>query len=373
MYDPRMRNLANILVNYSVGVKPGDLVGITLYGSILVGYPLFPELLREILRAGGYPHFYLLPNLTEELDFINYTEANQDQMGNLDRFYEMVSKEFDCDIYFGCESNSRRLSKVDPDRIQQHRRAYADLAKTYLKRASHGELRWVYSILPTSGYAQDAEMSLEEYEDFVYAATYPNTHDPIAKWKEIAHNQKRIVEWMVGKKKIELKGDHVDLSFSIDGRPFVSCDGRLNMPDGEIFTGPVEDSAEGWIESTFPAIHGGVDVGQVALRFDDGQVTHAQAKQHQDHLLKALDTDDGARRLGEFGIGTNERINVFTKKILLDEKIAGTIHVALGIGYPESGSQNESGLHWDFLCDMRDGGQIIVDDQVIYESGKFKI
>ncbi len=373
MKDPRLQNLARILVHYSTHIQPGERVGITAYGSAPEAYPLLTEIFREVLNAGGYPHIYFLPFLIEGIDSIFYSEANQNQLEYVDPFYEIIAKEFDCDIYFKCQSNTRSLSNVDPTRIQSRRRAYTELEKIYFQRAAEGSLRWVYALYPTPGFAQDAEMSLEQYEDFVYSATYADTDDPISSWQQVEQYQKRLVDWFRGKQRVELKGPHVDLSFSIEERTFISCDGKANMPDGEIFTGPVEDTVNGWFESTFPAIHDGVDVGQVALRFEAGRVVHAQAEKHPDHLIQAIDTDEGAHYLGEFGIGTNDRIQTFTKNMLFDEKIAGTIHVALGIGFPETGSKNESAIHWDFLCDMRAGGQIIVDDQLIYESGEFEI
>jgi aminopeptidase len=189
----------------------------------------------------------------------------------------------------------------------------------------------------------------------------------------LGEKQKKLVDWLEGKQRIELKGPHVDLNFSIEGRSFENCDGKKNMPDGEIFTGPVEDSVNGWIESTFPANYFSVEVGQVSLRFENGRVVYAKAEKHQEHLEAMVETDEGSHRLGEFGIGTNKGIKSFTKNILFDEKIAGTIHVALGNGYNETGSLNESTVHWDFLCDMRQGGQIIVDGQTIYDSGEFII
>jgi aminopeptidase len=216
-------------------------------------------------------------------------------------------------------------------------------------------------------------MSLQEYEAFVYSATYSDSDDPVSAWNAVAKRQKKVVEWLLGKKQVHVRGRYIDITFSIDGRTFISCDGHLNMPDGEVFTGPVDGTVNGWFESSFPAVEYGVDVGKVAFRFEDGIAVRAEAEKNQDHLTKMLETDEGARRVGEFGIGTNDRIKLFTKNMLFDEKIGGTIHLAVGRAYPETGAKNESAIHWDFLCDMKDGGQIIVDDQVLYESGKFAV
>jgi aminopeptidase len=373
MKDPRIQNLARILVDYSVAVKPKDLVAITILGELSIAKPLVVEVLRRVLQAGGYPHLLFDHTSIEELAYVFFSEANADQLQHIDPFYEKCIKEFDCRIGILCESDSRELSSIDPSRLSAWSRAYAELIKIKDKRAMEGSFRWVVGLYPTSGYAQDAEMSLEEYENFAFAASGADLDDPMMPWKLLGEKQKKLVDWLAGKKHVELKGPHVDLSFSIEGRSFENCDGRKNMPDGEIFTGPVEDSVNGWIESTFPANYFSVEVGKVALRFEKGRVVHAQSEKHQEHLTAMIETDEGSHRLGEFGIGTNQGIKKFTKNMLFDEKIAGTIHVALGKGYKETGSLNESSIHWDFLCDMRQGGQIIIDGQTIYDSGEFLI
>jgi len=373
MTDPRLRKLAEILVHYCVKAQPGDRVGIMPRGSVAAALPLQAEVLREVLKAGASPHPYIIPMAVDEFDYVFFSSASDAQLQRLDRIYEIVAGEFNCDITILCETNTKRLSHVDPDRPAMTARAHSGLLHQFLSRAANGELRWVISALPTSAYAQDAEMSLEEYTDFVFSSTYADTEDPISRWEELGRKQKRLVEWFAGKKSVRVESKHVGLSFSIEGRTFVNCDGRVNMPDGEIFTGPVEKSVNGWLESTFPAIWNGVDVGKVTLRFEGGVVTHADAERNQAHLDKALATDEGASRVGEFGIGTNRAIHAFTKNMLFDEKIGGTIHVAIGNAYPETGATNESGIHWDLLCDMREGGQIIVDGQRIYDSGAFLV
>ncbi len=373
MSDPRLCKLAQVLVQYCVKPRPGERVGITPAGSLAAALSLQTEVLREVLKSGGIPHPYLIPTLVDEFDYVFFATANDAQLEQPDRIFELVTKEFDCDIVILCETNTRRLSRVDPERQALARRAHSDLIRLYYERAARGELRWVATASPTLAYAQDAEMSLEEYEDFVYSAMFVDTEDPVSRWEEIGRKQEALVEWLRGRQAVQVRGKHVDLGFSIDGRTFVSCDGHLNMPDGEIFTGPVEDSVNGWLESTYPAIKNGVDVGQVTFRFENGRIVRADAEKNQAYLDKTLATDEGARRLGEFGIGTNHAIKVFTKNMLFDEKIGGTIHVAAGLGFPETGAKNESALHWDFLCDMREGGQITVDGQPFYDSGRFLI
>jgi aminopeptidase len=373
MSNPRLCKLAQLLVQYCVKVRPGDLVGIMPNGSIASSLSLQTEVVREVLKSVGKPLPYIIPPLVDEFKYVFYSTATDAQLQQPDRMNELSTKEFDCDIGILCETNTRCLSRVDSGRQVMFRQAQSDLTNLYLQRAAKHELRWVITAFPTQAYAQDAEMSLEEYEDFVYSSMFVDTEDPISLWEDIGRKQKTLVEWLKGKKMVQVKGKHVDLSFSIRGRTFISCDGHENMPDGEIFTGPVEDSFTGWLESTFPAIKFGIDVGKVTFRFEKGIIVRADAEKNQAQLDKQLATDEGSHKLGEFGIGTNSAIKIFTKNMLFDEKIGGTIHVAAGFGFPESGSKNESALHWDFLCDMSEGGTITVDDQLFYDSGRFLI
>jgi aminopeptidase len=243
--------------------------------------------------------------------------------------------------------------------------------KTSLQRSASGELRWVVALYPTNAPAQDAEMSLSEYEDFVYGACMPDMEDPIGYWKRFSIKQQKFVDWMKEKKKIRVTGPETDLSFSIEGREFINCDGKNNMPDGEVFTGPIEDSMQGNVYFSYPAIYDEREVTGVRLWFEKGRVVKASAEKNEKFLLETLDTDEGARRVGEFAIGTNEGVTRFTRQILFDEKINGSFHMALGAGFPESGGCNESAIHWDMVCDLRRGGEILVDDKLLYKNGRF--
>jgi len=373
MSDQRLQKLAEILVHYSVAARPGDNVAIRCEGSLSAALPLMRLVFREVLKAGAHPHPLIPPYLTEEFDEAFYTQASDAQLGRTNPFFDLVARSFQCDIRILSETNTRRLSRIDPSRVPLHMAAHSDLMQIYLDRAAKHDLRWVYCAVPTTGYSQDAEMGLNGYEDFVFSATYADCPDPASKWAEVDAMQSRLVDWLRGKSHVHLNGNHVDLQFSIQDRSFISCAGHRNMPDGEIFTGPVEDSVNGWFESTFPAIYLGVDVGRVTIRLKDGKVVTAEAEKNGAHLTEILELDDGARRLGEFGIGTNNQIRAFTRNMLFDEKIGGTVHVALGAAYPETGAKNKSGVHWDFLCDMRDGGRIMVDGNAFYDSGKFLV
>jgi aminopeptidase len=375
MNDPRINKLAKLLVNYSTKVEPKDLVAIT---ALTPATPLVQELFRETLRSGGYPYFLsrgfppYVPGLENNSE-IFFKAANDDQLKHVDLFFNKVVEEFDVLISVLSFSNKRNIANVDPSRISQRKLAHSEVTNTLFKRAASGELRRVLTLFPTQGYAQDAEMSLAEFEEYVFSTMYIDADDPVARWQNIHNTQQRIVDLLAGKSKLEIKGPNVDLIMSIEGRTFINCAGEGNIPDGEIFTGPVEESVNGWIRFTYPDYVTGREISGIELQFKDGKVEKASATKNEDALLEGLDTDAGARYVGELGIGTNERVNRRIKAILFDEKIGGTIHLALGHGYPGTGSKNESAIHWDMLCDMKDGGQILVDDELFYESGEFII
>lgn len=373
MPDPRLEQLAQVLVNYSTEVRPRDRVGIV---ASPLAAPLMRELVRHVLRAGGYP--YPLMGFETYLGYFGFddvflTEANEDQLKHVSQVETLLRAEFEALIILHSNENTRSLSHVDNERRTIRDRANTDLRATFLRRGSTRELKWCVSLYPTLALAQDADMSLEDYERFVYAGMYADEPDAPARWREQRDEQERIIQWLRGRKRIEVRGPNVDLRVSVDGRKFVNCCGQVNMPDGEIFTGPVEDSAEGWVRFTYPAIAYGVEVEGVELTFEKGRVVKASATKNQDFLLSTLDTDAGSRYLGEWAIGTNRRINRFTKDILFDEKIASSIHMALGAGYPDTGSKNASAIHWDMICDMRQGGQILADGDLFYDSGKFTV
>ena len=238
-----------------------------------------------------------------------------------------------------------------------------------MDRSARGELRWCLTVYPTHAMAQEADMSLADYREFVFGAGMLNEEDPVAYWKNAGQEQQKLVDWLKGHDQVFLRGSNVDLRLSIKGRLFIPCDGQVNFPDGEIFTGPVEDSVEGWVRFKYPAIEYGQEVTDIQLWFEKGRVVKETASKNQELLTAQLNADAGARSLGEFGIGTNYGITRFTKNMLFDEKMGGTIHLAVGAGYPESGSKNESGIHWDMLCDMNDA-EIRVDSDLFYRNGK---
>ncbi|MBW7882370.1 MAG: aminopeptidase [Caldilineaceae bacterium] len=367
MSDSRVRKLADLLTSYCVSVRPGDWV---LIRSDLTARPLTEAVNEHVLNAGGNPTVLWEDETLDEQLYRRASDAQLEWVSPVDR---LLADRVDARIVLRAPQNTRALTGVNPQRQQLHQRAQRPIADTYRQRAASGSHRWVATNFPCPALAQEADMSLQEYEDFVYAATYADQPDPVACWQAIHDQQQQLVEWLAGKDKVVVRGPNVDLSLSIAGRTFINSDGKRNMPSGEIFTGPVEESVEGWIRFTYPAIRGGREVENVELTFEQGRVVKATAAKNEPFLLSQLDSDAGARYLGEFAIGTNYQIQRFTKNILYDEKIGGTVHVAVGAGYPETGSRNQSSVHWDFICDMRHESEIWVDNELFYRDGQFLI
>ncbi|MBN1261639.1 MAG: aminopeptidase [Anaerolineae bacterium] len=365
--DIRIERLARVLVEYSVAVQPGDRVA--LFSSPLAG-DLVRAVYELVLDRGGHPVVAVqLPGLDE----IFFRKASDAQLEFVDPVRKIVLEEFEGLISIRADANTRSLSGIDPSRQALRSRVLAPLTRRYLERGATRDLKWCGTLFPTPAYAQEADMSLRDYEAFVYAACYCDLENPIAEWRRVHVEQEKVVDWLRGHDHVVVKGPNADLSLSIKDRVFVNSDGRNNMPSGEVFTGPVEDSASGWVRFTYPAITGGRVVEGIELWFEEGKVVKASAKKNEDYLLKMLDTDDGSRYLGEFAIGTNYGIKKFTKNILFDEKIGGSFHMAVGAGYPETGSVNRSAIHWDMICDLRDGSEIRVDGELLYKDGKFVI
>jgi aminopeptidase len=365
MSDPRVEKLADMMVNYSVAVKPGDRV---MLQSSTLAMPLTRAVYRKVLEAGGNPLVFLQDPGIEE---IHYRHANDAQLQFIHQPIKYVFENYDVRIYLGGEENTRSLNSVDPQKMVLRSQAMREISEIFLKRAATKELRWTLTMFPTQASAQEADMSLAEYEDFVYSACMPDLDDPVGYWQGVSARQQKIVDWLSDKKEVRVTGPDTDLRLNIAGRTWINCDCHENVPDGEIFTGPVENSMQGHVHYTYPAIYGGREVSGVQLWFEDGKVVKACADKNEEFLIKTLDTDPGARYVGEFAIGTNEGINRFTREILFDEKIGGSFHMAVGAGYPETGSSNQSSVHWDMICDLRDGGEIWVDDTLLYKNGQF--
>ena len=367
MADARLDTLSRILVDYSLDVQPGQLV--TVSGSPLAA-PLIRPVYRRILERGGYPLLQIaLPGISE----IFYGQANDEQLNFIRPDERIMPEMADAALSILSDANTKALSGVDPTRQQMARLARANLTKTYLERSAAGTLKWCVTLFPTEAFAQDAEMSLFDYEEFVYGAGLLDSTDPVAEWREVSNEQSRLVDWLSDKRSVHVTAPGTDLRLEIAGRKFINADGRYNFPDGEIFTGPIENSVNGEVRFTFPCSVAGREVEDVHLWFEDGKVVKATAAKNEEYLLRTLDTDDGARYLGEFAFGTNRGITKFTSNILFDEKIGGTMHLALGSSYPETGGVNESAIHWDMICDLRQESEVLVDGQLFMKDGVVQV
>ena len=365
MRDPRLEKLADVLVNYSVKVQPGDRV---VLSTPAIAAPLAREVYAKVLQVGGFP---LVLGRLPQMEEVFYRHANEEQLRHVPPPIRMAAETYEVFISIIGDENTKALTGVDPASMVLRSRGWRDIQELYISRAAKGTLRWTLCLFPTQAHAQDAEMSLTEYEDFVFEACLPDLNDPIGWWQRLHGRQERLVEWLRGRERVHVTAPGTELSLSVAGRIFVNSDGTKNMPSGEVFTGPVEDSVEGCVSFTYPAIESGREVEDVQLWFERGRVVRATATKGEEFLLKTLDTDEGARYVGEFAIGTNTGISRFTRNILFDEKIGGSFHLALGAGYPETGSQNKSAIHWDMICDLRQGGVITVDDELLYQDGAF--
>lgn len=363
--DSRISRWAKTLVGYCLDVKPGETVQIN---ATTAAEPLVAAVYGEVLRAGGHPvPMIRIPRLGETL----LREGNDDQLSWINPADRLLTEQVDCFLHISSETNTHQFAGVDPARQAIAHRAQRELFQLRQNRSK--EARWCLTLYPTEAYAQDADMSLGDFTEFVYEACFLNSDDPAVRWKELGERQQFYVDWLRDKQHVHIIGPKTDLRLSIAGRTFRNSDGKRNFPSGEFFTGPVEDSAQGHIHYTIPSNVNGRGVQDIRLRFEAGRVVEATAAQGQVFLDQMLDLDEGARYLGEFAFGNNFGIQRPTRNILFDEKIGGTVHLALGNSYPETGGKNISGLHWDMICDLRPeagGGEVYVDDVLVLKDGK---
>jgi aminopeptidase len=365
--DPRIEKMAAVLVEYSLDVQPGDLMMIQAPAR---AEPLVQEVFRRALARGAHLETKIgVTGLAETF----LREASDAQLRYVSPVEEMVTERYKIFLKIGADGNTRSLSSVDPGRVATIHEAHRALTSRFMHRAAAGDLKWCYTQFPTDAFAQDADMSLREYEDFFFTACRLTEPDPVAAWQAQRELQQRLIDWLAGKRELRLVAPDTDLTLSIEGRRFVNAYGDSNFPDGEIFTGPVETSVRGTVRFPYPSNVGGREVEDVRLKFEDGKVVDAHATKNEDYLIKMLDTDEGARRLGELGIGANYGITRYTRNTLFDEKIGGTVHLALGHSYPETGGTNVSAIHWDLVCDLRKQGEIRVDGKVFAKDGTFAV
>jgi len=340
--DNRVQNLAKVIVNYSLGIKPGWLFKIK---AEPIAAPLVKAVYEEALKIGAnvYTDIRLI-----DLDEHFYKNGSDEQLQYITPIRELETDKMDAFLGIWGSTNTKYLSGVDPKRQQLFNKANEGLMNRFFERAANGQLHWTGTQYPTEAHAQDAEMSLSDYEDFVYRAGHLYDDDPVAYWKKMDAEQQRLIDILNQAEQIHLKADGTDLKLGVKGRKWINCCGKENFPDGEIFTTPIEDAVNGTIK-------------------------YAKADKNEEFLLTMLDTDEGSRRLGEFAIGTNYEIKQFTRNTLFDEKIGGTCHLAVGAAYPETGGTNRSGIHWDMVCELKKGGEIEADGKVFYRDGKFII
>ena len=349
MIDPAA--FAALLCDWCLEVEENQQVLVT---STTLAEPLVSALHRSLLERGAWPGLRLAPTETQA-DYYRY--ANERQLDSFAPLELIEVQTVDAVLRIDAPANTQALAGVDPARIARSLRARQPIQQARLAR------RWCGTLWPTPALAQQARMSEQDYARFVAHALFLDHADPVAAWAELAARQQGLVERLATARDMRIEAPGTDLRLRVDDRRWINSDGRRNMPSGEVFTGPREDSAVGTVRFTVPSSPRGVEVDGVELTFEAGEVVAARADRGEQYLNSALGTDAGARFLGELGIGTNRGIDRPTGSILLDEKIAGTIHLALGRSYPETGGANRSALHWDLVCDLRTGGMLSVDGE----------
>jgi aminopeptidase len=363
-----VEKLAFLAADYCAPVSEGKQVGIV--GNV-VAAPLIQQLYKHILLKGGHPTLYLRPRDFEGLEELLLTYGTEKQITHVSPFDRFFYNEIDLVIQIFAETNTKRLSNILPERLKRHAASQREIVDVRTERLfKPGGLAIIP--YPTQALAQEAGMSLFEYQDFVAKACLLDRKDPVDKWKNVSRIQNKFVERLGKGKSLQFVGEDTDLRLDVEGRRWSNCDGHVNMPDGEVFTSPIEDSAEGQIRFTYPGIYMGREIEDITLTFKGGEVVKARAEKGEEFLKEIIKTDAGAKRIGEISVGTNNGINRFTKNMLFDEKMGNCIHLALGFAPlpQEVGGKNQSSIHWDLLKDMR-SGEIYADDELIYQKGKF--
>jgi len=365
--DPRVKKLAKVLLNYSLKLKKGQLFKIQ--GEV-VAMPLINAAYEEAVRLGAHAYTQIIIPHSRE---ILLKHGSESQLEHLNPMLKLEISKIDALLVIMASENTRFLSGIDPKRQSLMQRARKPYFDRMIKRSAAGTLNWVGTQFPTQADAQEAEMSLSEYEDFVYRAGHLNAADPVIHWKKVQKEQMRLKKILDRVDRLHVRAGDTDLKFRVKGRKWVSCHGTMNFPDGEIFTSPIENSVEGKIRFSYPAVYMGREVQDVTLELRKGKIVRERAAKNQKYLTEMLNMDRGARYVGEFAIGTNYGIKRFSRNTLFDEKIGGTCHMAAGMSLPEAGGKNKSGLHWDMVCDLKKGGEITADGKVIYHNGRFTI
>ncbi|MBU3092166.1 aminopeptidase [Clostridium sp. CF011] len=365
MADQRLNKLAKLLVNYSTKVKPGDFVFVSCDE---VARPWMVEVVKEAVKAGAHVETVLT---SQEVSEIKLKYSSEEQLLQENLIFKTMLEKADVWISAWGSRNTKTNSRIDANKFKMYSQGEASWRKIYSEKMGNGSLRWCGTQFPTYADAQEASMSFSDYEDFVYGAGLLDAKDPVAEWKRISSEQERWVRYLDTKKGLQFISEGTDIKVNISGRKWINCDGKENFPDGEIFTSPVEDGVDGVITFSFPGIYMGKEIEGIVLEVEKGKVVKGSATKGEDLLKALLETDEGAHSFGEVAIGTNYGIVDFTRNMLFDEKIGGTVHMAIGDSMPEAGGLNRSTIHWDMLCNMRNSGKIYADGELFYENGKF--
>ncbi len=361
-----LQKYAQLLVNYCVEIEEGDNLYIS---STTLAEPLIREIYREAITKGANVEVNMV---FREKARIFYNNASVNQLDHVSPFYKMAMEQFDAFIKIIAPHNLNETKNVDTRKIKRHSEANQPVLKTYFERTAVRSLKRNTCLYPTESLAQEAGMSLEEYEDFVHKACRLYDKNPTESWKNVGKFQQRIVDYLNKHTNFVYKGENFEISFNTKGRRWINSDGKTNMPSGEVYTSPVEDSVNGIVHFSYPGHYMGNEVEGVTLWVKNGYIEKWEAskgKEFLDHIFSLK----GARRFGEAAIGTNENIQRVTKQILYDEKMGGSIHMAIGQSYLQCGGKNQSSIHWDMITDMKNGGEIYADGDLIYKNGKFLI
>lgn len=359
MENETLKKFAKLLLNRSLSLKRGDLL---LIRTTPISLPLLKEVYKQALTMGTFP---IVRAELEGLKEIFLREAPEEVLTFLSPFDLEEQERVHAILTIDAPYNTRCLNGVPLERQTSWQRSRGTLTKIFMERDGRGDLKWCYTRFPNQANAQDAGMSLQDYTDFLFSSLHLEEEDPASYWDEVEKQQARIISTLEKGKEIRVLGRGTDLTLKIEGRKWVNGNGLRNLPDGEIFTAPVEDSLQGHICFSFPAIYQGREVEGVRLVFKEGRVVKAEARIGEEFLKSILEVDQGAKYVGEFAFGNNYGIKKFTRDILFDEKIGGTLHLALGSAYPSTGGKNSSSIHWDMICDLREESEIRLDGEVI--------
>ena len=362
-----LKKYAKLLVNYCLDIKEGDRLFIQ---TTTLAEPLVREVYREALRAGA--SLVETDFIFRERSRIFLSEANEAQLKTISPFYKTAMSEFEAYLHIRAPFNLREDANTEGSKSKIRSEATSEINKIYFERTATRALKRNLCQYPTDASAQEAGMSLEEYQHFVFNACKLYEPDPEAAWLEVRKSQQHIVDHLNNCQSVRYVTEKTDITFSTEGRIWMNSDGQTNMPSGEVYTSPVENAVNGVVHFSYPCLYGGHEVEGVTLWVKDGYIERWEARRGQDYLDKIFKIE-GTRRFGEAAIGTNYNINKITKNILFDEKIGGSIHMAIGQSYLQTGGKNQSTVHWDMITDMTQGGEIIADGEVIYRNGLFLI